>query len=291
MFSSKKKQLEQLTITKSVLGENLSRLYVWFPYLTTLKLVNVTTSKPQYLAAHLPHLTHLVIHNEKMTIPLASITGMLRANPQLKSLVLSCDYDAEFLQKASEYLRRLTQFELWAPDDRFISFGDETVHFESVEKFTLVAPHLRGEFLVNVPFVFGNLEELTLDGFNEFKGQLINFIKANPGIGQLNLMPCIEDWDDLTFTDLMSIINALPELVDLEFCGDTFKMNDIVQLLMNNKQLQTVRVAFIDMPLWPDFLAAIQSEWTLTVYHAGYFCGINCYFFELDRIGGESEEK
>ena len=290
MFSLKKK-VEQLTITKSLLGENLSRLYVWFPYLTTLKLVNVTTSKPQYLAAHFPHLKHLVIYNEKMTIPLASIAGMLRANPQLISLVLSCDYDVDFLQSASEYLPRLTELELWAPDDRFISFDDETVHFESVENFALVAPHLRGEFIVNMPFVFGNLKELTLDGFNEFKGQLINFIKANRGIQQLNLIPCIDDWDDLTFNDLMSIINALPDLVDLEFCGDTFKMNDIIQLLMANKQLQTVRVAFIDMPNWPDFLPAIQTEWTLIVFHTGRcFRDIDCHFFELDRIGGESEE-
>lgn len=282
----------QLTITKSLLGENLSRLYVWFPYLTTLKLVNVKTSKPQYLAAHFPHLKHLVIYNEKMTIPLASIIGMFRSNPQLISLVLSCDYyDVDFLQLASNCLPNLIDLELWAPNDRFISFDDETVHFKSVEKFALVGPHLRGEFVVNMPFVFANLKELTFDGFNEFKGQLINFIKANQGIQQLHLIPFIDDWDDLTFNDLISIINALPNLVNLEFCGDTFKMSDIIRLLMTNEQLQTVRVAFVDMPIWSDFFPAIKTEWTSTVFQTGRcFRDINSYFFELDRIGVESEE-
>lgn len=221
-----------------------------------------------------------------MTIPLASIVGLLRANPQLVSLVLNCDYDFDFLQLASEYLRRLTELELWAPDDRFISFDDETVRFESIEKFTLVASKVRGEFVVNMPFAFGHLKALTLDGFNEFKGHLIKFIKANRGIQQLNLIPCIDDWDDLTFEDLMSIINALPDLVELEFCGDTFEEEDIVQLLMTNKQLQTVRVSFIDVPIWPDFVPAIKTEWTLTV-----FCtSESTHFFELDRIEGNVEK-
>ncbi|XP_055306238.1 uncharacterized protein LOC129570592 [Sitodiplosis mosellana] len=279
-------KVEQLTITKSSLSKRLSRLYVWFPSLTTLKLINVTSEKPEYLVAHLPQLRNLVIYNEKMTIPLATISGMLRANPQLESLVLCCDYDADFLQSVSASLRRLIELELWAPDDRFLCFGDDKVRFESVETFALIAPHLRGEFVVNMPFEFTNLKELYFDGFNEFKGQLISFIKENHGVRQLNLVPCIDDWDDLTFADLMSVVNSLPDLVELEFCGDTFKMDDIIQLLMINKRLQKVRVAFIDMPHWPDFVDAIETEWTHGVYYNGDSTDVECYFFKLDRIEG-----
>ena len=85
----------------------------------------------------------------------------------------------------------------------------------------------------------------------------------------------------------MSVINALPNLVDLEFCGDTFKKDDIIQFLMTNKRLQTVRVAFIDMPHWPDFLPAIESKWILVVYCGSEITDIDRNIYKLDRIGSE----
>lgn len=274
-------KVEKLTITKSTLNQKLSQLNLWFPCVTCLELINVNSLQPEGLAANLQQLKSLVIHNEKMTISLATVGGLLRANPQIESLIFYSDYDADYLHLISKYLPHLRDLELWSPDDRFLDYDDEMIRFESVDKFTLVAPYPRGEFVVNMPFVFTHLRELMLDGFNEFKGQLLEFIKKNPSVTQLNLIPCLNDWDDLTCDDLTSTVNSLPNLIALTFSANTFTKNDIIRFLMQNKNLQMVCMIFIDLPIWPDFPAAIGTKWTFAMYYAA--TEIDCHFFKFNR--------
>lgn len=233
--------VRELTISKGSLSQQLSLLDIWFPNLIKLHLIYVKPFNPVSLETKFPHLKDLAIYNAEMTIPLASIMQMVRLNPQIKSFRLHCDYDVHCLRSIAENLPQLEDLILQSPGDRFASFADQVVHFKNVTSFLLMVPYYRrNEFVVNMPFAFQRLEQLTLVGFNKFKDQLMSFIVQNKGIRSLNLEPTVDDWDDLTDFDLKTIIMALPNLTTLKFCADLFEIDDLCEILSSK-----VRVIFL----------------------------------------------
>lgn len=255
-------RVTELTVIESQLGAKMSQLNVWFPCLNRLELVYTTLSQTDHLEVNFPNLTHLEIYTQELDLPASTMRELFRLNPQLKTLLLLYDYDVEFLQFMNQCLPQLEVLELWTPKNRFLTFGDEKVHFKKVKKFTLNASSHRGDFVVNVPFQFTCLDELSLDGFNQFKDHLLPFIRSCTDISKLNLVPFIEDWDDLTFDDLTNVIAMMPNLVELEFCADTFAKNDVVELLSNSKNLQQVYLLFIELPS-TQFYDAIEKDWVV----------------------------
>lgn len=259
-------KVKELTITKSIIGPKLSMLSNWFPNLISLKLVQVELVECKALEVNFSQLKHLVIFNKEQTIPQTTIGELLRVNPQLESLNLQCKLDADFLWHIAEHMRQVKTLELWASNDRFESFADKKVSFDYVNVFKLNSWFHWGEFLVNMPFKFTKLDKLMLDGFNEFQGEMLKFIKQNQAISVLSLLPYIEDWDDLAFDDLESIIDSLPKLIELEFCADMFTEEQLIRLLSKYKNLKDVRLAFLELPNFVKNLGkAVELEWVHAV--------------------------
>lgn len=257
-------KLQQLQIVESTLNQSLTQLNIWCPDIQHLELMYVRLVQPELFEINLPHLKHLEIYNHALYMPIKTVREMLCKNPQLKSLTLRCDYDRDFIESLSENVPALEVLELWATEDRFSLFHDHKVHFGSVKKFTLNAYSNRGDFLVNVPFTFDAVQELTLDGFNQFKGQIIDFVMQCTMVTNLKLVPYVDDWDDLMLSDLRKIIDALPKLTDLEFCADTFPCHDIMQFMNESKQLNNVILAFMELPWCDNFEQDLQRQWHLT---------------------------
>lgn len=276
-------KVQQLGIVKSWLGPQLSQLNVWFPNVINLKLDRVKFTSPTTLAVHFPQLKHLAINDNDETIPLSTLNELLRLNPQLESLILQCDYDYDFLHSINEHLPQLTKLAISSPEDRFRCFADQKMHFENVNKFTLSAYSYRGDFVVNIPFVFPCLKELNFDGFNEFNGTMLNFILQNKLLTKLSLMTSIDEWDDLTIDDLKMIVDTLPELIELEFCADTFTVDELNGFLSQSKQLQKVRLTFNEFPGCPHLQAALNVNWTIDTYAVEVHCTVECvqseYFY------------
>lgn len=108
---------------------------------------------------------------------------------------------------------------------------------------------------------------------------MLKFIKRNEGVTKLSLLPIIDDWDDLTASDLESVLASLPKLLDLEFCGDMFTEGELIRLLSENNGLEKVKLWFLELPKWYHFQNAVEVEWTYTAQSvkAGY------YYIELER--------
>lgn len=257
-------KLEKLTIIEATLSQQLSQMNKWFPNLQSLELVHVKLLLPELLEVNFPQLAHLEIYSQELDLPIKSIQEMLRKNTQLTSLTLQCDYNREFIESLSRNVPVLQQLQLWSPEDRFLNFHDHKIHFGMVKKFTLNASMSRGDFLVNVPFTFGALQELGFDGFNQFKGQILDFVMQCTDVNKLQLTPYTDDWDDLMLSDLRNVINTLPKLTDIEFCADAFTMDAIIDLLTNSKQLDKVNLLFMDGPWCSQFEDVIQREWDLS---------------------------
>lgn len=279
-------KVEKLTIIESTLSENLSQLNTWFPSLTKLELIYANFAQPKQIEVNFAHLEHLEIYNLEMDLPEPTLREVFRLNPQLKTLVLLCDYGIDFLRLLSRKLPQLEELELWAPKNRFSNFNDEKIHFKSVKKFTLNADSHRGSFVVNMPLGFNGLQELTFDGFNQFKGQLLDFVMECKDLRKLKLMPFIDDWDDLTCEDLEKVVDSMANLSELEFCADTFVVEDVIQFLSKTRKLKKVNLLFIELPLCPHFLVEIEAKWQISKHCVEMFCsnGNTDYFcFNLER--------
>lgn len=257
-------KLQKLTFIEAKLNRNVSQMDVWFPHIQSLELINVKLSQPESFEVNFPHLKSLEIYIEESNLPIQTVSEMLRHNPQLKSLSLLCDYDQNFIESLSRNVPGLEELELWAPEDRFLSFQNHKIHFAAVKKFTLNSCTTRGDFLVNIPFAFSGLREIKFDGFNQFKGQILDFINRSPTLKKLQLIPYVDDWDDLTHGDVQKLLGCLPKLTELEFCADSFVVDDVVQLLNCSEQLTDVVLLFMEMPFCEHFQDSIQMQWNLT---------------------------
>lgn len=258
-------KLEKLTIIEATLNEKLSQLNVWFPHIHSLELINVTLVRPELFEVNFPRLKNVEIYVEESKLPIQIIGKMLCQNPQLKSLSLLCDYDLNFIERLSQNVPALEELELWMPADRFLNFQNQKIPFGAVKKFTLNSCMSRGNFLVDIPFAFDGLQELKFDGFNQFKGQIFEFIVQSTELTKLKLVPYVDDWDDLTLDDVHTIIEMLPKLSELEFCADSFVVDDVIQLLANSRKLDTVTLLFMRMPFFCEYFQnEIQSDWDLT---------------------------
>lgn len=298
--------IEKLTIVRSMLSQKLSDVNAWFPNLTSLEMLNIKLVDPTCIEHHFHSLKELMIHNEKNTLPQSSIITMLRLNPQVEKMRWrQMEYDSSLLRAISEHLPLLEELELWAPEDRFLSFVSDKIAFENVKKFTLNSFYQRAEFVECVPFHFKKLETLILDGFNEYQDHLVEFVMQNKDLTKLSLglffsavywffsavywfcflVPYIGDFDDLTIDDIGTILAALPKLAELEFCADLFSKEEIVPLLNDNKMLEKVRLLFTQLPLCPHLRAELKTEWNLVIYsvlecieeHELHYC------FDLER--------
>lgn len=276
-------KIEELRITRSLLGPKISQLNHYFPNLVSLKLCHIELSQPKLLEVHFSQLKQLEIQNRDQTLPPSTIVKMIRANAQIESLNLDCNLDINLLQTIGICLQQLEELILYAPSDRFYCFGDEKVHFKMVKKFTLSSSFIHGEFLVNMPFVFEKLHELMLTGFNEFKGQMLAFIKQNSKVSKLSLMSRLEDWDDLEYEDLESIIQSMPKLNDLEFCADAFINEEVIELLALSEELKTVKLWFIDPVICAQIREQLKANWSITAHSVRIICCEPQYYLSLYR--------
>lgn len=241
----------------------MSRLNVFFPNLTSLELKNVTLNEPKPFAMNFTQLKHFKLYNEKNTIEKSTVVEMLRVNPQLEKLVLKQrDYDVDLIQSISENLLVLEELEMWMPRDRFLSFGVSRIYFESVEKFTLNQSH-HTKNSSRIPFEFKKLQELALEGFNEYKTQILTFILENKGLHKLRFMPLLDDIDDMKYDDLLEIASSLPNLTDMEFCADLFAQDDLIAFITDHEMLKKVQLLFTVLLNSSPFKDSIPNEWSI----------------------------
>lgn len=285
------KKVENLAISNSFLGKNLSMLNIWFPSITSLRLDQSGMAEPKALEVNFADLKHLEIYNNGRDLTEATIGKLLRFNQQLESLVLCCEINADFLRFIAEHTPQVEELELWVPSDRFNSFGDQKITFESVKEFKLNCWHHYGLWLAHVPFKFTELQKLWLHGFNEFNNQMLEFIKQNKGISNLYLVPYIDneddfgywdDWEHLTFDDLQSIVETLSKLVELEFCAETFTDDELARLLLENMGLKKVRIWFIErLECFCHIRKAVEAQWVITIPSNG-----TCFakMIQLERV-------
>lgn len=79
-------------------------------------------------------------------------------------------------------------------------------------------------------------------------------------------MPVIDEFDDLKIDDFGKIVNALPKLVEFEFCADIFMEDELLSFLNDSKMLEKVRLLFINLPLFATrFRTKIKNEWNIDV--------------------------
>lgn len=252
--------LKQLKVFRGTLSK-WSQINVRCPNLNRLELFEVKLNRPHSIEVNFPQLKHLQIYNKMDKIPKTNICEMLRLNPQLEELTLQCDYDIDFLELLGQNLRMLKTLEIWSPKDRFSSFGDRKIRFETVNKFALKASDDEWKPIVEMPFEFVGLQELSFNCYNVFKGPIMEFVMRCGDLIKLKLIPCLDEIDDLAVDDLKKVIKSCPQLEELTFCADNLREADIIQFLSDGKHLEKVTMLILTLLLSSTFFAKIKDEW------------------------------
>ncbi|XP_031631982.1 uncharacterized protein LOC116346184 [Contarinia nasturtii] len=214
----------------------------WFPNVIELHL-KFKSIHANFLPGHFPKMTRLDIDDPNMKILPRIVDRMIRMNPQLTCLGVQRDYDIEFLRVASESLPHLKHLELFVPKDGFRSSGDQKIHFENVKTFALAKLHdADGAAVVNMPFLFTKLEELFFFGGTGFNDEVLNFIKENKTVKELNMMAF--DLNSMTYNDLVLIIRSMPNLSALMIDAVTFTTKELIQLLCDGDEWNISKLFF-----------------------------------------------
>lgn len=260
--------VQSLVLDGCVLGKNSSQLNIWFPNIVSLRLRKIQSIHSASLETHFPNINHLTILDQTMEIPLNTVVNMLRLNPQLNSLslVMKCNYNVKFLRAISEYLPHLEKFILNVPNDRFASFDDQKINFETVTKFTLSEFYYNGDFIVNMPFVFHQLRELIIGGCTELNGQITNFIKQNIDLNKLTLY---FQNSSLTYDELVSTLKFLPKLTALTLVVDSYTPEQLFQFFAEyySSNINLLRFAFLETKNYRKFSSETSKSDINTIWN------------------------
>lgn len=261
--------VRKLVISESTLGRKMSQMNLWFPNLVCLNLYDVNLTQPKFMEVNLPKLKHLTIGDAR-NLPYPPLLKMLRFNPQLKSLSLTCHYDAQLLQSISEHLVQLAELELCVPNDRFVSFGNKKSLFTTVKKFTL-NDWSPSQLIYCLPFEFKGLEELVINGLNQSRGLLLKLICECQQLIKLKIYPSVHVsmHNSLSIDDFTLIFQQLSKLNKVKLRASYFNQAALTQLLTNVPNIKHVQLLFPCSPYWSwswwmdDDWAEIGSEWVM----------------------------
>lgn len=245
------KSIETLTVTDGTLSKKMSALNNWFPNLTSLKLLNVKFIDPTGVQHHWHAIQKFVVHNENEMIPQSSLIRMFYVNPTIRILQMrQKQYTYELIRTIRQWLL-VEKLTLWMPEDGFMSFiNDPIENFARIKEFSLNSAEFDDAPIEWLPFRFRNLTTLTLNGFNNYRGTLMNFVLQNKELIKLTLTPNYDEPDDLMIEDFTKIVDGLPKLVDLQCCtAQDFDDDELLKFAELGKKFPKFQISFYLLPV------------------------------------------
>ncbi|XP_055306317.1 uncharacterized protein LOC129570651 [Sitodiplosis mosellana] len=277
-------KVETLYIIGCELGSKLSELDKWFPKVRRLGFLsaNELLSGCNYIAVRFLELQHLSLYlpfDEKNSLSKKYFAGLLRLNPNLRSLYISGYFDAEYLQSVSKHLLHLECFEI-CPFGHFSSIGNDPVHFPNVKKLKLQnLPHgigkdtfhfpnvehllLRNVALEHLPLTFDKLKVFEPESI-AMDHTLANFIRKHKTIIKLNY----SGYKRGKAGALLKI--ASPALVEVKFGHCAFPTDEVVPFMEECTSMKKLILGFANENDYQTVQKQLGKEWRGT--EKGYCC-------------------
>lgn len=159
-------------------------------------------------------------------------------------------YTYELIRTIRQWLL-VEKLTLWMPEDGFMSFiNDPIENFARIKEFSLNSAEFDDAPIEWLPFRFRNLTTLTLNGFNNYRGTLMNFVLQNKELIKLTLTPNYDEPDDLMIEDFTKIVDGLPKLVDLQCCtAQDFDDDELLKFAELGKKFPKFQIIFYLLPV------------------------------------------
>lgn len=210
----------------------------------------------EFLGYNFPYLENLKIDSPFLPNN-PHLHRVILLNPHLKRLHMTGYFDIKLLKLIKEHLPNLQSLSL-----KYNLFGDsrsvETVEFENVTDFSLDIQHLTFNMGYNSQLIsFKHLKSLELicRALNE---DLINFIKSNKQLVTLKISQI-----NSKYSELMEVIQALPELKEIHTMWiDVNQSNGVVQLMTNKNQIETITLEVNESDR-SSLMTILPSSWRL----------------------------
>lgn len=221
-----------------------------FPALRNLTLV-LGYDENDYIACNFPHLEHVYLHLTYAFYRTSSITDMITANPQIRTINVRGS-STEFLQFLSESLPNLQVLTLGSSQK-----NNHAIHFASVEKF--VVNNLKGS-PINVTFSQLNELEIICDADNIEDWN--EFIRRHPNVTVFR-MRYLEITDEQFERLAMRLSNVQQMSVD-HAKGNFIGAQAIIRFIESHKQLRKFDLHFRTEAATELFKTNFSNEWIVT---------------------------
>ncbi|XP_055306340.1 uncharacterized protein LOC129570671 [Sitodiplosis mosellana] len=251
-------QVETLGFVGCELVSKLSELDKWFPKVRRLNFLRANElSGCNDIAVHFPNLLQLslflpfdeiFIDNNRLNEE--HFAELLRLNPNVRSLFIYGYIDAKFFQSVSEHLQHLETLTICALDDDHISdFGNDSVHFPSVKKLSLI-----NVVCERFPLTFDKLECL-LAVLIDMDETLTNFISEHKTLTKL-IYSGNEHGKEGALLKIAS-----PALVEVDFGYCAFPLDEVVTFMEKCTSLKKLSLGFNDEKDYKAVQNRLSKEW------------------------------
>lgn len=262
------------------LTKKQSRFNEWFPQMRILEFVGKTEIVDRKcIANHFPHLEHLAIE-EFQKFSDENLLNAIRLNPNLKSLRLHWNWQANVLRTVSEQLPKLESLQIDCYVEEASNFVGDPIHFENVKKLKILffrkfdcSGRFRGtNSLPKIPLTFVALKEFSLQADFRLDERFFDFITKHPTITRLNLK--VDRVCNQIFSDKMKIGRALPLLTDVNFNHCRFSVSAAIRFLDEFKMIDTFSFTLSDLNQFDNLQTRLTERWQATI---DFFAGVKLY--------------
>lgn len=217
------KNATSIYINQCNLGRKIANFNNWFPRMQRLMIYNTKFLNLEIIPAKYRNLVHLSweYSYNYSNILQHCLESIIKFNPQIESLRLDYDCNANFLFFIHRKLKQLNNLEL--PICSKDTLIERTVSFNRVNKLSL---HLRDpNIFIDFPFEFKYLSEIHLNllYFGTMSNSLIDFLLQHQLLSTLHVSILIEQYH------LTKLFIHLPLLEIVYTCGKSFTRSNILR--------------------------------------------------------------
>lgn len=231
-----------------------------FSKMRNLVFSNCNNETPLSIGSyHFPNLNDLSFYGKSCEVSSTiscgdSLAPILRLNPQLTHICIRTNdavldsIDFQNAIKTSQKLETLT----FAVKSFSSAPIDDVIHLSSVKRFGI---NTHWHDIIEIPFLFGQLENLKMEYSNQLNAEFFSFIEKHPTIKKLEVKV-----DNLSVMDQTKIAKSLPSLESIELEKCKVSVNETAQFINYFQKLTYFKFRMNERSANDDFRALLNTD-------------------------------
>lgn len=263
-------KVKMVFFNRCALMGRLPTLSNWFPNMNSLMLDEVHAA-PECIEINYPHLQRLEINGPFLMSNTVNPLGMIRLNPQLRTLILYMDNTMRFLRCVQQNLQLLEYLEIRCYGNDF--FGN-IIKFKKLKHLEIDFAEIRDGAYPVIPILSDQLEEFTWIYYeNKMNDNFIDFLKKHMSIIKLNVAYRFKECDILSIKyilkesndNITKIAEALPILQEVNFVNIELSVYMVISFITHVYLLKRMSFLMTNREEFDRLKTLLDNEWQASI--------------------------